>query len=77
MPSLEFSLLVDALRAASTARDRTGAERALLRDRPATLDGFRYQPGDQVIDLVSGQTGVILAGERRTVIVDVAERAKR
>jgi len=74
MASAEFLRLLDALRQASAARDRAGAERALLRGRPFNVDGLAYRPGDQVIDLVSGQTGVVLAGERHTLIVAAGER---
>lgn len=75
MQTREFLALVDTLRQARAARDAVGAERALLRGRPAPLEALAYEPGDQVIDLVSGQKGVVLAGERHTVIIPVAERA--
>ena len=77
MPSPEFLTLLDRLRQASASRD---AARPLLAHGAAVhfaLDGLAYRPGAQVIDLVSGQKGVILAGERYTVIVAAPERQSR
>lgn len=75
MPSRELVLIVDTLRQAIAREDRVTANRAVMAGLSQTPRNLTYAPGDQVIDLVSGQKGVILAGERTTVITEAADRA--
>ena len=77
MPSPELLTLVDRLRQASATRDSRAAAIAAAAVAALTHDGLAYRPGTQVIDLVSGQKGVILGGQRYTVISPAPERHSR
>lgn len=56
-------------------RDRRARELAPAPGAPigAGAIGLSFQPGDRVFDRVTGETGVVLGGQRENIITESAE----
>lgn len=69
----ELARVVDLLRQGREARRRELAPSGAIAPPDSDAIGLKFRPGERVFDRVSGETGVVLGGNRENIIDQSSE----